>query len=256
MPTNRQITALLALALLLALTGCGSSEQSDTHLEVHKYVTVTETEAMELPGQFVPARQETVTLWLGPDLARRDVAGGTLLLDAAGDSITWVDHVSQTWISRTTNDLLHQIAALATADTVEAEDQRLARLQSMLTIAASVTDTGEETEIDGYRCRRWIVEQRLGEQVANSELWLTTDLTVDWELLQRIQRPTLTALKGGPAALAELSRLEGFPVRTTAILTIMGQPGKGSTRLIATGVETLPASHFLPPAGYRPSDGE
>jgi len=123
----------------------------------------------------------------------------------------------------------------------------------MLRVAVSVTDTGEEVEIDGYRCRRWIVEQRQGKHTTTTETWLTRDIAVDWNLLHRISRPTLAALEGGRQALAELSRLEGFPVRSASVMEVMNRPGKATTRLLAVETEMVPPEHFLPPAGYRSS---
>ena len=244
---------LTPAALLLLITACSSDQDTDL-IEVRKFVSVTETDAMSLPGQVVPASTDTVTLWLGPGVARRDVDGGSLLVHAAQDRLTWLDHEARTWTSQTATELQRQLAILA-ADTAgrESQDPRLARLQTMLKVAVAVTDTGEEREIDGYQCRRWIVEQRQGDQTTTTELWLTGDLVVDWNLLNRLTRPTLAAFEGGRRALTQLSRLEGFPVRAVAILDVMNRPGRSVTRLVATGAEMLPPSHFLPPEGYRPS---
>ncbi len=248
---------LLALAVTV-LSGCADDkatpEPDEPRLRVQKLVTISEMDAMSLPGQVVPASTDTITLWLGSGVARRDVQNGSLLVHAAQDRLTWLDHGNRTWTSQTGAELSRQLAAIA-ADTlgVPDDDPRLDQLRRMLNVAVKVTDTEEEDIFDGYRCRRWVVEQRMGDQSTVSELWLTGDLPVDWALLHRITQPTLSALPGGQNALAELARLDGFPVRSFAVLEVMGRKGRTETRLVSAESVEVPEGHFLPPEGYLPS---
>ncbi len=244
-----------ALILLLALCGCGSGDDTaEPRVQAQKLVTISESDAMSLPGQMVPASADTITLWLGPGVARRDVAGGSLLVHAAQDRLTWLDHASGTWTSQTGRELSRQIALLA-ADTLgfASDDPRFARVRDMLNVNVKVTDTEEDAEIDGYQCRRWLVEQRMGDQTTVSELWLTRDIVVDWELIHRITQPTLAALPGGPDALAEMARLDGFPVQSFAVLEVMGRKGRTETRLLSVETVEVAEDHFLPPRDYKPS---
>ena len=251
MTRHLSLVAVITLPLVLAL-GCGRDRPADD-LSVVKLVSETRTDAMSLPSQDLAATVDTTTLWLGPDLARRDSGGGTFLVDAAGQ-LTQVDHVTHTWTSRSADEVGQLLAALAadtsSTDTPTAIDQ----LRSLLKVAARVSDTGEEAEIDGYRCRRWIVEQRYGPQHSTTELWLTRDIELDYGLLQRATRPAMQALPGGPAALAELSRLEGVPVRSSGLLRVMNRDGSTQSRLLSVETVTVPAAFFQPPADYRSAD--
>ena len=82
---------------------------------------------------------------------------------------------------------------------------------------------------------------------------VTRDIPVDWPLLQRLTQPTLAAMPGGNDALAELARLDGFPVRSFAILEIMGRRGRTETRLLSVETVEVPRSRFQPPEDYGPS---
>ncbi len=249
-----------ALIGLLAGAGCGddASEQDGdaTGVPVTRVVSVTRSEPMSLPGQSVPAQTDTVTLWLGPGIARRDNASGTFLVDATRGLLAQVDHASRTWTVRTAAQVRDQLAALADttggAPRATSRDQ-LERLRSLLRVAVRVTDTGEEQEIDGHRCRRWVVEQQLGRQRITTEVWLTDQLDVDHALLHQATRPALAALPGGEQALQELSRLQGVPVRSTSIIRALGRRGRTETELLEVARETVPPAHFAPPAGYRRS---
>jgi hypothetical protein len=163
-PLARAAVALAAgLALLTILPACGGEEQPADRggLGVTRLVTVTTTDPMSLPGKQLAATTDTVTLWLGPGVARRDVGGGSLLLHAGVDRLTWLDHRARTWTSQTADEVREQVAALAAdSSAVGLAGDEMDRLKSLLRVAVSAKDTGEEREIAGYRCRRWVVEQR------------------------------------------------------------------------------------------------
>jgi len=248
-----RFAGLLAVACALA-GGCGR-DQGRNLVEVRKLVTENRHEGLSLPGQHVPAAIDTVTLWLGPAMARRDAPDGTFLIDAARGELTFVDHRTRTWTTQTTLQVQQQLAALA-ADTAAASllGDEVDRLRSLLKVAVRVTDAGESAEIDGYRCRRWIVEQRLGPQHLTTELWLTRDIDADYGLLHQATRPALRALPGGEAALRELSRLDGVPVRATGLLELMNREGRIESRLVGTETMRVPSDFFRPPADYRPAE--
>ncbi len=239
-------TILIAVALFL---GCHDQPPEPT-VVAHRLVSVTVTDEAKLPGQTQPARADTVTLWLADGLARRDNHAGSLLVDTRQRLLTMVDPHDRTYVRGTTAEVFQQLAALA-ADTLRSPDRKTRLLQSMLDVDARVTDTGEVEVIGGYRCRRWVVEQRFGTQQTTSEVWLTTDLDVDVTLLQQATQPALAALPGGEDALAELSRLEGMPVWTTSLMQVLGQTTRSETRLVAADLDTVPVSFFLPPEGFE-----
>ncbi len=251
------LPAVLLFTAFLPLAGCGEGNDADdgpAAVPVTRVVSVTRSEPMSLPGQSLPARTDTVTLWLGPGIARRDNAEGTFLVDATRDLLAFVDHDDRTWTVQTAAQVQRQLAALA-ADTLGGEPHpgsrdQLERLRSLLRVAARVTDTGETQTIDGHRCRRWIVEQRLGAQEITTELWLTEELGVDYALLHQVTRPAMAVLPGGAQALAELSRLRGVPVRSTSLIRALGRRGRTQTELLAVDRQTVTPAHFAPPPGY------
>lgn len=251
----RSRRAVLPLAFLSGLLAACSGEPGRELLEVRRLVTETSSEQLALPGQTFPASVETTTLWLGPDLARRDTADESFLIDMTQGLLTHLDHAARAWTSQTVQAVQQLFQDLA-ADTLGelSSDQRLARLRSALTISARVTPTDQTGSIDGYQCRRWLVEQHLGEQIITSELWLTSEIDLDYDLLHRATRPTLLTLPGGLAAMQELSRLQGVPVRTTSIMKMYGAQTRAQSRLLAVETVRVAPAFFRPPAGYRPTD--
>jgi hypothetical protein len=240
------LVAALMLACLLA--ACGG-DPSDRTVVAQRLVSVTITDPFDGPGARRLATADTLSLWLGPDLARRDSRDGSLLVDLERQVLTMVDHGDRSYVSGTTAEVYAELAALA-GDTTRSRDRKTRQLKSLLDVDARVVDTGEDDVIDGYQCRRWVVEQRFGTQQTTSEVWLTTDLDVDFTLLHRATQPALAALPGGEAALAELSRLQGVPVWSTAVMQIMGRQTRTETRLVQAVLDTVPLSFFRPPADY------
>ncbi|MEZ4389424.1 MAG: DUF4412 domain-containing protein [Candidatus Krumholzibacteriia bacterium] len=248
--TRRSATAVALTLLAIALAaGCGRRAH-ETTVVAHRLVSVTQTDAVDVFDRPVPTATDTVRLWLGPGLARRDNHDGSLLVDMHRQLLTMVRPADRSYVQGTSAEISRQLAALA-ADPERSDDRQVRRLKSLLQVSARVTDTGKVADIDGYRCRRWIVEQRFGEQTTLAEVWLTGDLDVDFSLLQRTTQPALAALPGGEAALAELAKLRGVPVLTSSVLTVLGRETRTETRLVATGLDTVPVSFFAPPPGFR-----
>lgn len=242
----RLLTILLPLLVLLGLVACDRGRQ----LEVTRVVTITETGATRLPGRVYQARTDTTILWLGPERARRDRGLATFLVDGSNNIVTHVDHAQRTW-TRASSEALSEALALLAADTVQAADRRTHNLQSLLKVSARVTDMNEARTIDGYPCRRWVVEQQFGDdQHITTEIWLTDAIAVDAGLLQRVASPSLAAVPGGEQALAELSRLQGIPVRSASLRRLMGGDSRSESRLVKVETVQVPADFFMPPEDY------
>jgi len=241
-------TAIAILTITALLLGCDNGDQG-TMVAVHKLVTITETDAVDLPGQRLAAHSDTVVMWLGPGLARRDVGRASFLVDAVRGEFTQVDHAERHWTRASAADISLALATLA-QDSVQGVDRQTRMLQKLLNISARVTDMDESRTIDGYPCRRWVVEQSFGEQNTRSEVWLTDAIAVDSTLLQRVTQPALAAVPGGRQALVELSKLRGVPVRAAAFHTILNRETRSESRLVSVDEMTVPLSFFSPPADY------
>ncbi len=235
---------------VLLLLGC-ARDQVESEVTVRKLVSISEAAAVDLPGQHNVARADTVTLWLGPGLARRDAQAGTFLVDSHRGLLTHVNHDNRTWTRESAALVRRQLAALATDTLKHAGDPRLHQLKRLLEVSARVTDTGEEATIDGYQCRRWIVEQSFGDQTTTSELWLTREIDADYSLMLQTTQPALAALPGGEAATQELRKLAGVVVRSSGVLRVLGRKTTTSTRLISAETTSVPLSLFSPPADYE-----
>lgn len=245
----RIITGLVAAIMLACLLAACGGDPSDQTVVAQRLVSVTITDPAEGPGPPRLATTDTLSLWLAPGLARRDSRDGSLLVDLERQVLTMVDHRARSYATGTTAEVFAELAALAD-DSTRSRDRKTRQLKSLLDVDARVVDTGEEDVIDGFHCRRWVVEQRFGSQHTTSEVWLTGDLDVDFTLLHRATQPALAALPGGEAALAELSRLQGVPVWSTAVMRIMGRQTRTETRLVQAVLDTVPVSFFRPPADY------
>jgi len=247
---RRTVPGVATIMLVVLLAGCEDDAREQTTV-ARRLVSVVATGSLksDLGPESSWATTDTLTLWLAPGLARRDNRDGSLLVDLERQVLTMVDHRERTFASGTTAEVFAGLAALAD-DTTGAGSGEVRRFRSLLDVDARVTDTGEEGIIDGYRCRRWVVEQRFGSQHTTSEVWLTNDLDVDFSLLQRATQPALAALPGGEAALAELSRLQGVPVWSNAVIQTLGRQTHSETRLVETGLDTVARSFFRPPPGY------
>jgi len=103
--------------------------------------------------------------------------------------------------------------------------------------------------IAGYRCRGF----RLKAGSAVIDVYTTTAVPVTMEAFGEFLEWT-----GAADALAglweEMRKLPGFPLETRALVNVLGEPHETISTVTRVQVGPLPATLFVPPAGYRRQD--
>ncbi len=243
----RTILVAFGAIVLFVIGGCGR----DARIPAMHLIQVTRTEAAQLPGQNVPAHADTTETWLAADRVRREGPQQTFVLRADTGTVLLLDRKNRTYLNLTFDEASHLLSQLAAvADTTDSRTPRTRQLTEMVRVSARVVDTGDDETINGYHCHRYIVEIRMGDATTTTEQWVTRDLKVDLGLLRRASFATLVGLPGGAAAMAELAKVQGLPVRATTIIDVFHRQVRSTTDLVAAQERRVSPKLFEPPPGY------
>ena len=143
-----------------------------------------------------------------------------------------IDRGARTYLDVSLDEAGRLMAGMAAApDTATHPRDRL--LHGMFRVAAKVTDDrARRSRIDGHDCRRYVVELHLGRHAAwSASSGSPATSQIDDPQLRRASFATLLGLPGAAEAMAELARVQGVPVRTTTITTLLNREIRSETRL-------------------------
>jgi hypothetical protein len=243
-----RIVVACFLAAIGLTVGCAHHPRT---IPAARLTQITTTAAVVLPGQNLPARADTSVIWLAADRTRRDNGRQSYVMRIDTERMLMIDRGARTYLDLSLDEAGRLMAGMAAApDTASLPRDRL--MHDMFRVAAKVTATEERSRIDGYDCRRYVVELHLGDTQLISEQWVTRDLELDDTQLRRASFATLLGLPGAADAMVELARIDGVPVRTTTITTLMNREIHSETRLAEVAKVLVEPDFFAAPAGYQP----
>jgi hypothetical protein len=242
-----RLLIVILIGLLIGMAGCGGRPET---ISATRLTQITTTEAVSLPGQNLPARADTTVVWLAADRTRRDNGTQSYVMRADAERMMVIDHAARSYLDVSFAEASKLMAGFAAApDTARHPRDRL--LRGMFRLSAKVTETTDAERIDGHDCRRYIIELRLGDTHIVSEQWVTGDLQIDDRQLRRASFATLLGLPGAAEAMAELARVQGVPVRTTTLTTLLNREIRSETRLAGVARVQVVPEFFAPPAGFQ-----
>ena len=212
-------------------------------------------------------------IWVQGGSARFEAEGQVTLLkgdalyilDPAERSYTVVDEAAAAKLGKQLNDptaqMREQLAGLPPEQRAMVEQMMGGRMPGPAAPRAKLeaVDTGRSETVDGRSCRNWLIKRGgvTDEQhcvVAFGTLPGNEDLRALFARMAKL----FEALQGAMPQLAEggfedeaavVEKMNGFPVLSREYAN--GKPNGAETRVVAWRAESVPASQFAIPAGYK-----
>ncbi|MBI4516881.1 MAG: hypothetical protein HY699_13810 [Deltaproteobacteria bacterium] len=188
---------------------------------------------------------ETVTTYLTDDHVIQDRPARRTIVDLRKQTITFIDKENLAYGVAGFAELRQ---ALAAADARRDQDTTYQRLAAP-SRAFQPQLTDETANIAGQRARKY----RVMRGAATTDIWMSSDLDVPAAVKQWADMDTVLA-PSGSAVMAELSKLDGLPLKTESWV-LLGEQKQG---LLVEASEIRqagpPASMINVPAGYRTVD--
>lgn len=223
-------------ATLLPLALAAGSAGADTLLTIESH-----RDAVEFAGQQQPAEDSTIEVWIGDGQISRSDPRATIIVDP--EAMTVVNHAGQTY---TVLELPLDFDSL-----VPPEMKQMAQMSKL---TAKVTPTDERKKIGDWNVRRYDIEMTNPAGLAvSTTMWLTRDLDIDYSSYQSLAAQTM-AMVGDSELVAEMSKLEGFPVLQETTFDMAGSTVTSREELVSVEQREPPAGTYSAPEGYEESD--
>ncbi|MDQ7006527.1 MAG: DUF4412 domain-containing protein [Acidobacteriota bacterium] len=228
-----KMPALLLAAILAAPT------LADT-----KIVEVRRTEASEVMGHSEPAREETVTLWLGEDRLRTDL-GKKVMLIRLDEQRFYILHPEERRYSVT--DLPISLKNIVPDPMWPMIEPMIDRMK----IEVHVTPGSETKKISGFDCRRYDMEMSSATFKAHSVIWASEQIPLPAAATRMLTATLFVMQTELDRLVEEMSKIRGYRVYQETVTEYMGS--KSRTIEEVRSVEQLdpPAGLYSVPEGYQ-----
>lgn len=228
-----RLLACLALLLSAALPAA-----ADTVL-----VIANHTDEMTMMGQTTPARDETYEYWFSDEAIRYDMSSSSIVIRFDEKVLFTINHEQKSYSVMSLPIDFEQLIGPEMAP----------MMKQMMSGSSKVTALGESGSFGGHGCDFFQVDLTMAMMQTAMKMCISKDLPVDYSkykelaLAQSEMMPSQDWMK-------ELTKLEGFPVRTDSQMTVMGKTFGSWQELQGVEQREAPAGFYGAPAGYAKID--
>jgi hypothetical protein len=237
---------LLVFALGLALFPAASS--ADIYMKQKEH-----SDAIQTMGAAQPAKDIVSEIWITEKGFRSDASEHSTIMLANEQKMIVINHKTKTYMEQNLN-MEHIMGAGGEKQTPEQKAAMNQMMQKMMKMDATVTETGEQKTINGWKCRKYVLKINSGMGAITNEVWATEDLKVDKEVYDQLTNRALAGMPGLQDSVAtmrkEMEKIKGVQVYTVSNFMVMNQPHKTTTEVLEFKEKTAPANILDIPAGY------
>lgn len=245
----RRIIVLLLVAFVLP-----SIASADVFIKQVRWSP--EQQAM---GQTLPAREDTMSMWLSDAAGRMNGAENlSTVIRQDKDQLYILDNGKKEYAAIPMDALSDMDKMAVLSGDKEAVNQTRAMLeqmkQMMSSLEISVTKTDEEDTIRDWTAHKYIMTITMPMGTTTSEIWATTDVAANTGLYRRVSASFLAMMPGLNRVLAEMSKVEGITVMSIETSKMMGTEHKSTMEVVEMKTSDAPKGTYDIPEGYAKRD--
>ena len=240
---------ILSVLIAIATMAISSAVSADTYI-----VHTSHQDAM----MNVEAQDDTSVTWMGDGVSRTDVNEQSIIINKSIGSLYMVDHSKKEYYEIPLADLgnFEKLMGMGDMDEDEAAAmrQQMQAMMSMMKVDLTVTPTEETSEIKGWKCKKYVMDMKMGMANIKSEAWVTQDVKVDWATFQNTANMMMLMMPGADKVMEEFKKVDGLPVVTTGVANVMGKEIKTTSEVLKVETKDAPAGTYDLPKGYKKED--
>jgi hypothetical protein len=252
---RRNLVSMLLAAAVLALLSLPGTASAEIFMR-----QATHTDAFQMGAQQQPAKDDTSSIWIGKDrMSLLQSDGNAVIVDAKTQMLYLINNADSSYavhdikeIAKLTQSLM-DTAGLSKDTSAEAQ-QKKAALAMISAIKVNVTPTTETQKIKKWNATKYVVEIGLQMMTTKADLWTTTDINVDYDMLQLLNNAFKVEMPGFGVVMEQMKKVKGVVVSSKAEVSFMGMNLKATSDLVDLVEKPAPAGTFEVPAGYKKVD--
>ena len=224
---------LVAAAALTLIAGLASADMKLTQTQ--------HTDGFTVMGQTEPARDQTVTMWIGKDRMRTDSGKDSVIVRLDQKKLYLVKHRERSY----------SVVNLPVDVKNLLPDGMYDQMMQMMEMKAEVTPTDETAVISGWSARKYQVTISSAMMQTKQEVWATTELDLDYESFLAMMEASLNMQPGSASLIEEFRKIKGLQVRQRSVMSMMGAEVASTTEVTSAEEAQAPAGTYELPAGYN-----
>lgn len=201
------------------------------------------------------------TQYFSSDHVRMDDARGSgMIIESKTGTMTTVDNMKKTYYTTTKKDTEEFNAKMQEKMNSPEGKQGMEFMKKMaagMATSVEVKKTGKTRKVGPYTCEEWEIKQTAFstmKECVTGEVEFpehaTKGLTTFLEGMKGAS-PFAPVAKAGESMADKMKVIKGFPVATSTSLDIMGNKQTTETEVIEIKRDSIPASTWEVPAGYK-----
>jgi hypothetical protein len=228
-------TALVLLCLAL----CAPRAAADLLLSSKSH-----TDAYELFGKAVPAKDSTTTLWLGKDRLRIESEGQNAIVRLDQKKLILLDPKEKVWRAI---ELPFDFKRYLPPEKVLLAEQMF----GARALTAKLEERDETRKIGEWNAKRWDVTlSQQGYAITQEVVWASSELKADAAAFAEMYTALMSITPENRNLVKELPRLKGIPVRRERTQNVSGVAVKTVEELGSAVEKEAPAGLYDPPADF------
>jgi hypothetical protein len=245
----KKSVAILLMSMMMVLMLMPVMGIADVYMKQRR-----QTDAFRMMGTEQPAVNVVEEIWITPKGVRTDNPEMSTIMLPDEQKIIMIDHQSKTYVEQST-DLAKMMEGMPKDEGAGDHEAMHQMMQQMTKMDVSVTDTGEEKVINGWKSRKYLLAMNTMMGKNTTEIWATEDLKIDKKLYDQLMTKMFSGLPGMQASMEtiqkEMEKVKGVQVLSIFTMDMMNQTHKTRTELLEFKPAEASKDLFAVPTGYR-----
>jgi hypothetical protein len=208
-----------------------------------KVVKQTHRDAFTIMNKTQPAEDTENVTWIGDGRLCVEQKGSSYIVRNDLKKMYLVDHAAKQYSEV---ELPIDLKKLLPPEMA----QQMSQMMQMMKLDAKVTPTEETKLVGPWKARRYDVAVTSAMMQMKMQVWASKDVKIDYSAFTSMYEQTKLLAPGMEAMVAEMRKIEGFPVASEGSMTMMNSEVKTSEKTVSVEEAAAPAGIYDPPAGY------
>lgn len=205
--------------------------------------TAKHSDAVKMMGQEMPAKDSTQTTWFSKDKLRMEDGDKVTIVRADLKKMFTINLSDKTY---TAVDLPFDLKKYIPPEAAPMVEQMMSQMK------ITVTPTTETKKIKEWNATKYTMTMSGQMFTMTSDMWVTKDIKMDSAAFTEMHGSMMSLMPGGSAMVAELKKIEGFPVLTERTQTpMMGGEMKEKEEVTAVETKDAPEGTFDVPKDFK-----